>query len=146
MSNAQTRLLIGELDAANERIAELEAVIDQQAKTYEQFQEACYERDRYKDAWERGNGLIEAMDKVKNIQLAYIAELEQALDASKRLGICTPDIAKDAERYRCIRNKIAPRQLVENGLRDGGDLAMSESIAARIDWMVDAAIDAARGE
>ena len=51
---------------------------------------------------------------------------------------------QDAERYRLIRRNVTPAQLVANGLRDGGDLAPSETIGARIDWMVEEAI-AARG-
>jgi len=54
------------------------------------------------------------------------------------------ELIEDAERYRLIRRNVTPAQLVANGLRDGGDLAPSETIGARIDWMVDEAI-AARG-
>ena len=53
------------------------------------------------------------------------------------------ELEQDARRYRLLRRNVTPRQLVENGLRDGGDLAPSESIEARIDWMVD---DAMEGE
>ena len=56
------------------------------------------------------------------------------------------ELIEDAERYRLIRRNVKPAQLVANGLRDGGDIAPSESaIEARIDWMVDQAI-AAKGD
>ena len=45
--------------------------------------------------------------------------------------------AKDAERYRMLKEHITPAYLVGEGFKDMGDIFPFESIAERIDDMVD---------